>query len=61
MIQVLITVCVIGLLVWLATTYIPMPDPFRKIVIGVAVIGTVLWLLSIFGLLTGIPGPRIGR
>lgn len=55
MIQVLITLCVIGILVWLATTYIPMAEPFKRLFVGVAVIGTVLWLLSVFGLLAGIP------
>jgi hypothetical protein len=61
MIQVLITVCVIGVLAWLVVTYIPMAEPFKKIFLAVAVIGTVLWLLSVFGLLGGFPNPRIGR
>lgn len=51
MVQVLITVCVIGVLAWLVTTYVPMAEPFKKVFIAVAVIGTVLWVLGAFGLL----------
>lgn len=49
-IHAIIIVIVVGLLVWLAITYIPMADPFPRIVVAVAVIVTVLWLLSGFGL-----------
>ena len=45
-----LVVIVVGLLCWLAVTYIPMPDPFPRIVIGIAVIATVLWLLAAFGI-----------
>ena len=41
----------IGLLLWLATKYIPMNDAIQRILIGVVVIGTVLWLLNVFGIL----------
>jgi hypothetical protein len=40
----------IGVLCWLALTYIPMAEPFPRIMIGVAVIATVLWLLCGFDL-----------
>ena len=49
-IHALIFVAVVGLLCGLAITYIPMPPPFKQIVIGVAVIGTVLYLLNVFGI-----------
>lgn len=40
----------VGVLVWLLTTYIPMADPFPRIIIAVAVVAVVLWLLAGFGL-----------
>ena len=51
MIHVVILLIVIGLLLWLATKYIPMNDAIQRILIGVVVIGTVLWLLNVFGIL----------
>ena len=46
-----IVVIVIGLLAWAALTFIPMAEPFPRIVIAVAVIATVLWLLCGFDLI----------
>lgn len=51
MLSVIITIAVVGLIVWLITTYIPMNDTFKKIIIAVAVILVVLYLLNAFGLL----------
>ena len=40
----------VGVLLWLAVTYIPMPEPIRRILIAVVVIALVLWLLQVFGI-----------
>lgn len=45
-----LVVILIGFLCYLAITFIPMADPFPRIVIGVAVVITVLWLLAAFGI-----------
>ena len=54
---------VIGVLLWAVTTYIPMADPIRKLIIIVGVLLAVLYVLSAFGVLgslnTGIP--QFGR
>ena len=47
----MIVVAVIGLVCWVIVTFIPMPPPFGRIVVGVAVVMTLLWLLQSFGLL----------
>lgn len=52
-IQILVVLIVIGVLMWLVNSVIPMADPWRKIVNVVAIIFTVLWLLQVFGLLGG--------
>jgi hypothetical protein len=51
LISIIVVLCVVGVLVWLATTYIPMPPTFKKLIVGVAVVVTVLWLLNVFGIL----------
>jgi len=45
-----IVVIVVGVLCWLAVTYIPMAEPFPRIFVCVAVIATVLWLMCGFDL-----------
>ena len=51
-IGVLIILVVIGFLLWLATTYIPMNDTIKKIMIGFVIICVILWLLNITGVLS---------
>jgi len=48
-ITVLITLIVIGLLLWLANTYIPMDGKIKNILNVVVIILVVLWLLNVFG------------
>ena len=49
MIGIVITLIVIGVLLWLANTYIPMDANIKKIMNVVVIICVVLWLLNIFG------------
>lgn len=51
LIHVLAVLVVIGLLVYLAIKYIPMPKLWRRIVVTVAIIVTVIWLMQAFGIL----------
>jgi len=45
----IITLVVIGVLLWLVNTYIPMDAKIKQILNVVVVICVVLWLLSVFG------------
>jgi len=56
-ITLILTLAVIGFLLWLLLTYVPMPQPFPKIIVGVAVVAVILWLLYGFGLLGA--GPKL--
>lgn len=47
-ITVVVTLIIIGVLLWLAETYIPMDATIKRIMIAIVVIVTVLWLLSLF-------------
>lgn len=53
LINLIIVLAVVGVLLWLVTTYIPMDPTIRKIMVAVVVIAVVLWLLKAFGLLSG--------
>ena len=46
LILVLLAVVVIGFVVWLITTQIPMPPGWAKILQGVTLVILILWLLS---------------
>ena len=60
LIQLIVILIVIGVLLWLANSYIPMDGKIKSIMNAVVVIAVVLWLISVFlpGLMTW--GPRVG-
>jgi hypothetical protein len=47
-IQILIVFIVIGVLLWLINTYIPMDGTIKRIMNVVVIILVVLWVLSLF-------------
>ncbi|MBK8703083.1 MAG: hypothetical protein IPN33_05365 [Saprospiraceae bacterium] len=51
LLNVLIVLVVVGVILWLVNTYIPMDKKIKNILNVVAVIAVVLWLLQAFGLL----------
>ena len=51
LISLAITLVVIGVLLWLVNTYIPMAGSIKKILNAVVVICVVGWLLFAFGIL----------
>jgi len=51
LISLAITLIVIGVLVWLVNSYIPMDGKIKKILNVVVVICVVVWLLSAFGVI----------
>jgi len=61
LLQIALSLIVVGVLLWLVNNYIPMARSIKSILNAVVVIVVVVWLLNIFGLLTSIPNLRIGR
>jgi cytochrome c oxidase assembly factor CtaG len=61
LIPVVITLCVVGLLLWLVNRFIPMQGQIKGILNGVVVIVVVLWLLKVFGLFDYIYQFRVGH
>lgn len=57
--NVLITLIVVGVLLWLVNTYIPMDRKIKSILNVVVIIVLVLWLLRAFGILDSITNVRI--
>lgn len=46
LIMMILTLAIIGFLVYLIITYIPMPEIFKQVIIVAVVIAAVLWLLQ---------------
>ena len=51
LITVVLTLIVVGVLLWLVNTYIPMAGSIKTILNAVVVIAVILWLLYGFGVL----------
>jgi hypothetical protein len=51
LVNVILVLIVVGVLLWLINTYIPMDRKIKNILNAVAVIAVVIWLLKVFGLL----------
>jgi hypothetical protein len=54
LITVLIVLIVVGVLLWLVNTFIPMAGPIKGILNAVVVIVVVVWLLNVFGLMPAV-------
>lgn len=59
LISVVITLIIVGVLLWLINRYIPMARPIKTILNVVVIICVVLWLLSVFGVFTGVDNMRL--
>ena len=61
LISVIVVLLVVGVLLWLVNTYIPMDGKIKSILNAVVVIAVVLWLLQVFGLLSTLQGIHVGK
>jgi hypothetical protein len=61
LIQVVFTLIVVGVLLWLVNRFIPMQSSIKSILNGVVVIVVVLWLLNVFGLFHSLSRLHVGR
>lgn len=50
LVTVVLTIAVVGILLWLINRFIPMQSQIKGILNAVVVIALVLWLLKIFGM-----------
>ena len=61
LLNLVITLIVVGVLLWLVNTYVPMDATIKKIINVVVIIAVVLWLLTAFGLLGSMSSVRVGH
>ncbi len=61
LINLVVVLIVVGVLLWLVNTYIPMDRKIKQILNIVVVIVVVIWLLQVFGVIGSLGGIRIGR
>ena len=61
LVHVVVVLVVVGILLWLLNTYIPMDGKIKSILNIVVVVAVVLWLLRAFGILGSLSEFRIGR
>jgi len=59
LLTILLVLVVVGVLLWLINSYIPMDGKIKNIFNIVVVIAVVLWLLKAFGLLDNLKGVKI--
>jgi hypothetical protein len=60
LINLIVTLIVVGVLLWLVNTYIPMDRKIKTILNVVIVIAVILWLLSAFGIMGNMGAIRVG-
>ena len=61
LIQLVIILVVVGVILWIINSYIPMQATIKKILNAVVVIAVILWLLNVFGIIGSLQGIHIGK
>ncbi|MHB1091411.1 Thivi_2564 family membrane protein [Thiobacillus sp.] len=61
LINVVVVLIVVGVLLWLVNSFIPMDRKIKQILNAVVVIAVVIWLLQVFGVIGSLGNIRIGR
>ena len=60
LLQILLVLVVVGVLLWLVNSYIPMQGTIKSILNAVVIIAVALWLLDVFGLFHSLSHIHIG-
>ena len=54
LISIIVVLVVVGVILWLVQTYIPMPAPIKTVITVVVVLFLCIWLLRLFGIGTNL-------
>jgi hypothetical protein len=60
LVNVVITLMVVGVLMWLVNRYVPMQGTIKGIMNAVVVIAVVLWVVNVFGLFHYVQQFKVG-
>lgn len=61
LITLVVLLIIVGVLLWVVNTQIPMEATVKKIINIVVIIVVCLWLLSVFGILPDLNAIRVGN
>jgi len=61
LLQLIIVLVVIGVVLWVINSYIPMQATIKKILNVIVIIAVIIWLLNVFGLIGDLSSIRIGK
>jgi hypothetical protein len=61
LIQLVMVLVVVGVILWVINSYIPMQSTIKRILNLVVVIGVIIWLLNVFGLIGNILSIHVGK
>lgn len=61
LLPIVVTLIVVGVLLWLVNAYIPMDAKLKSILNIVVIVAVILWLLDVFGLFSYISNVRMHR
>jgi hypothetical protein len=59
LLTIVVVLIVVGVLLWLVNTYIPMDSKIKSILNAVVVIVVVIWLLQAFGIIGSLNSVRV--
>jgi hypothetical protein len=59
LVGIVVILVVVGLVMWLINTYIPMAGAIKSLLNIVVFVVVLIWILQVFGLIGAIPGLRI--
>ena len=58
MIELILALALVGFLVYLITTYIPMPQAFKTVIIVIVVVMLILYVMRVLGI-ADVPVPKL--
>lgn len=61
LINLVVVLVVVGVILWVINSYIPMQSTIKRILNVVVVLVVVFWLLSVFGLIGDLSSIRVGK
>ncbi len=61
LVQIMVILVVVGLVMWLINTYIPMAGAIKSLLNIIVFVVVLVWVLQTFGLIGAIPGLKMPR